>query len=192
MAILNIRQLGDEVLTKKCKPVRLITPRIEQLVDDMFETMYETGGVGLAAPQVGILKRLVVIDCTPEPEPGEEPKEEDALRFVMINPVIRETEGEQTGYEGCLSYTGMSGVVTRPEKVTVEYTALDGERYTLTGEGLLARAICHECDHLDGIMYTQKVEGEIITNEELDRRIEEARKAQEEAQGEAQEEAKEN
>ena len=182
MAILNIRQLGDEVLTKKCKPVRLITPRIIQLVDDMFETMYETGGVGLAAPQVGILKRIVVIDCTPEPEPGEEPKEEDSLRFAMINPVIKETEGEQTGYEGCLSYAGMSGVVTRPEKVTVEFTGLDGEIYTLTGEGLLARAICHECDHLDGIMYTQKVIGEVITNEDLDRRIEEARTRQDKDQ----------
>ena len=180
MAILNVRQLGDEVLKKKCKPVRMITPRIEQLVEDMYETMYESGGVGLAAPQVGILKRVVVIDCTPEPVAGEEPKEEDSLKFTMINPVILETEGEQTGYEGCLSYVGMSGVVTRPEKVTVEFTGLDGDRYTLTGEGLLARAICHECDHLDGIMYTEKCEGEVITNEELDRRIEEARKKESE------------
>ena len=181
MAILNVRQLGDEVLKKKCKPVRMITPRIRQLVEDMFDTMYESGGVGLAAPQVGILKRIVVIDCTPEPEPGTEPKEEDALKFVMINPVITETSGEQTGYEGCLSYVGMSGVVTRPDQVTVEFTGLDGETYTLTGEGLLARAICHECDHLDGIMYTQKVEGEIITNEELERRLEEAKKNEENA-----------
>ena len=173
MAILNIRQLGDEILTKKCKVVKNITPRIHQLIDDMFETMYEAGGVGLAAPQVGILKRLVVIDCTPEPPEGEELKEEDMLCFAMINPEILETSGEQRGYEGCLSYVGMSGIVTRPDHVKVKFTDLDGEEQILEAEGLLARAVCHELDHLEGIMYTKKVEGEILTNEEIQRREEE-------------------
>ena len=172
MAILKIRQLGDEILTKKCKPVREITPRILELIDDMFETMYESGGVGLAAPQVGILKRIVVIDVTPEPEEGEEPAEESQMCYAMINPEIIETEGSQTGYEGCLSYKGMSGVVTRPERVTCRFTAPDGDEYELTGEGLLARAICHELDHLEGRMYTALVEGEIISNEELSKRLE--------------------
>ena len=174
MAILKVRQLGDEILTKKCKPVREITPRVLELIEDMFDTMYEAEGVGLAAPQVGILKRIVVIDVTPDPEDGEEPEEEELLRYAMINPEIIEQEGKQTGYEGCLSYAGMTGVVTRPEKVTCRFTGTDGEEYELTGEGLLARAICHELDHLEGKMYTSLVEGEIITNEELQRRIEEA------------------
>ena len=173
MALLNVRQLGDECLTKKCKAVKLITPRIRQLVDDMFDTMYENGGVGLAAPQVGILKRVVVIDCTPEPEDGEEVPAEDVLCFVMINPEIISSEGEQRGYEGCLSYVGMSGIVTRPEKVTARFTDIDGDECELEAEGLLARAICHEIDHLDGIMYTDKVEGKVITNEELSKLSEE-------------------
>lgn len=168
MAILNIRQIGDECLTKVCKPVKTVTPRIEELVQDMYETMYEAGGVGLAAPQVGVLKRIVVIDVTPEPEEGEDPDTIEPLRYTMINPVILETEGEQTGYEGCLSLTGKSGVVTRPEKVRVRYTDLDGETYELEGDGLLARAICHECDHLDGVLYTSKVEGAVYSNEELE------------------------
>ncbi len=179
MAILNIRQLGDEVLTKKCKTVKSITPRILQLIDDMFETMYEAGGVGLAAPQVGILKRVVVIDCTPEPPEGEELKEEDMLCFAMINPEILESSGEQTGYEGCLSFVGMSGIVTRPDHVVVKFTDPDGEEQVLEAEGLLARAVCHELDHLEGIMYTKKVEGEILSNEEIQRREEEAKKEEE-------------
>jgi len=167
MAILNVRQLGDEVLEKKCKPVKAITPRIEQLAEDMFETMYDAGGVGLAAPQVGILKRMVVIDTTPDPEEGEEPKEEDMQCFCMINPEITFSEGSQTGYEGCLSYVGKSGIVTRPDHVIVKFTDLDGDECEVEGFGLLARAICHELDHLDGIMYTKHVEGKIIDNEEL-------------------------
>lgn len=172
MAILNVRQLGDEILTKKCKPVRLITGRIREIVEDMYDTMYDAGGVGLAAPQVGILKRIVVIDVTPsdDPESGE-PAE--PMRYTMINPVILETSGEQRGYEGCLSYVGMSGIVTRPEKVKVRYTDENGDVYELEGEGLLARAICHECDHLEGVMYTEHVEGEVITNEELDKLMKE-------------------
>ena len=169
MALLNIRQMGDDILTKKCKPVKVINKRILELADDMFETMYDAGGVGLAAPQVGVLKRLVVIDVTPEPEEGEELQEEDLMRFCMINPEIVETSGEQTDYEGCLSYAGMSGIVTRPNHVVVRYTDLDGEEIELEGTGLLARAICHELDHLDGKMYVEKVEGKVITNEELAR-----------------------
>ena len=167
MAILNIRQLGDDVLKKKCKPVKIITPRIKQLIGDMFDTMYDAGGVGLAAPQVGILKRVVVIDTTPEPPEGEEPKAEDSQCFAMINPVILSSDGEQRGYEGCLSYIGMSGIVTRPEHVVCRFTDPDGEEYELSASGLLARAICHELDHLEGIMYTAHVEGGVISNEEL-------------------------
>jgi len=169
MAILNVRQLGDEVLEKKCKPIKAITPRIEQLAEDMFDTMYEAGGVGLAAPQVGILKRMVVIDTTPEPAEGEEPKEEDEQVFCMINPEIIFQEGSQTGYEGCLSYVGKSGIVTRPDHVIARYTDIEGNECEVEGFGLLARAICHELDHLDGIMYTKHVEGKIIDNEDLDK-----------------------
>ncbi len=167
MALLTIRQMGDEILTKKCKPVKAINKRILQLADDMFETMYDAAGVGLAAPQVGVLKRMVVIDVTPDPEEGEELKEEDMLRFCMINPEIISADGEQTDYEGCLSYAGMSGIVTRPDHVVVRFTDLDGDECELEGTGLLARAICHELDHLEGKMYVEKVEGKVITNEEL-------------------------
>lgn len=132
-----------------------MTPRIRALIDDMFETMYDQSGVGLAAPQVGVLKRIVVIDTT-----GEDP-------YVLINPVIEETSGEQRGYEGCLSLPGKSGIVTRPNYVRVRALDENMQEYVLEGEELLARAICHECDHLDGIMYTSKVEGKIYDNSEL-------------------------
>ena len=167
MAILNVRQFGDNVLGKVCKPVKAITPRIEELVNDMYETMYDAGGVGLAAPQVGVLKRIVVIDVTPDPEEGEDPESIKPMRYTMINPEIQETSGEQTGWEGCLSLVGKSGMVTRPDHVKVRFTDLDGAEYELEGEGLLARAICHECDHLDGVLYTSKVEGKVYTNEEI-------------------------
>ena len=167
MAILNVRQFGDNVLGKVCKPVKAITPRIEELVNDMYETMYDAGGVGLAAPQVGVLKRIVVIDVTPDPEEGENPESIEPMRYTMINPEILETSGEQTGWEGCLSLVGKSGMVTRPDHVKVRFTDLDGAEYELEGEGLLARAVCHECDHLDGILYTSKVEGKVYTNEEI-------------------------
>lgn len=149
MAIRNIREIGDEVLNKKCKEVKEMTERTQQLIDDMFETMYEANGVGLAAPQVGILKRIVVIDTT-----GEDP-------IVMINPRIVETSGEQTGYEGCLSVPGKTGVVTRPNYVKA--VALDEEMQPVEIEGteLLARAICHELEHLDGHLYVERVEGEL-------------------------------
>ncbi len=155
MAIRNVRIQGDKVLEKKCREVKEITPRIRALIDDMFETMYDQSGVGLAAPQVGILKRIVVIDTT-----GEDP-------YVLINPVIEETSGEQRGYEGCLSLPGKSGIVTRPNYVRVRAFDENMQEYVLEGEELLARAICHECDHLDGIMYTSKVEGKIYDNSEL-------------------------
>ena len=146
MAIRKVRIMGDEVLTKVCREVTEMTPRLRQLVNDMFDTMYDSMGVGLAANQVGILRRIVVIDC------GDDP-------HVLINPVIIETAGEQTGPEGCLSLPGQSGIVTRPDYVKVKACDEDMEEFVLEGEGLLARAICHECDHLDGHMFVEKVEG---------------------------------
>lgn len=141
--------MGEECLRKQCKEVKEITPRIRTLVKDMFDTMYAENGVGLAAPQVGVLKRIVVIDT-------------DGEQHVLINPEIIETSGEQTGYEGCLSIPGKSGIVTRPNYAKVRAMNLEGETYTLEGEELLARAICHECDHLDGVLYVDKVEGELV------------------------------
>lgn len=146
MAIRNLRFDGDPILRKVSKEVKEITPKVQELIDDMLETMYEANGVGLAAPQVGVLKRIVVIDV------GDGP-------LVMINPQIVKTAGEQTGDEGCLSVPGKAGQVTRPNEVTVQFTDEDGERYQVEGTELLARAICHECDHLDGKMYTDLVEG---------------------------------
>ena len=139
------------------KEIKSISPRIRILAEDMLDTMYAANGVGLAAPQVGILKRMVVIDVD-----GEHP-------YILINPEILETSGEQTGYEGCLSVPVKSGVVTRPNYAKVRATGLDGKEFILEGEELLARAICHECDHLDGIIYVDKVEGDLIDNEELER-----------------------
>ncbi len=165
MALRNIREYGDEVLARPCKEVKEITPRVKELVEDMLETMYEAGGVGLAAPQVGVLKRIVVIDVSPE---GDQP-------LVMINPEILETDGEQTGYEGCLSLPGKSGIVTRPNHVKARATDLDGNEYEVEGEELFARAICHELDHLDGHMYVEKVEGELVDNEDLVAQQEEAK-----------------
>lgn len=154
MALRKIRIQGDPVLEKTCREVKEITPRIRELIEDMLDTMYEENGVGLAAPQVGILKRIVVIDV------GEGP-------YVLINPVIEETSGSQTGYEGCLSLPGKSGTVTRPNHVRVRALDENMDEYVLEGEELLARAICHECDHLNGVMYTSLVEGELYNNEEL-------------------------
>ena len=148
MALRTIRTQGDSVLTKKCRPVEEMTPRIQDLIDDMIETMYDAMGVGLAAPQVGILKRIVVIDV------GDGP-------LVLINPEILETSGEQTGEEGCLSVPGMSGQVTRPNYVKVKALDADMNEVVYEGEELLARAFCHEIDHLDGKMYTELVEGEL-------------------------------
>ncbi|MDO4330007.1 MAG: peptide deformylase [Lachnospiraceae bacterium] len=155
MAIRQVRTIGDEILRKECKPVKEVTPRIKELIEDMFETMYETNGVGLAAPQVGVLKQLVVIDV------------EDGNQYVLINPEIIETEGSQTGYEGCLSVPGKSGIVTRPYKVKVRAYNENMEQFELEGEELLARAICHECDHLQGQLYVDIVEGELEDTESL-------------------------
>ena len=148
MALRTIRVQGDSVLTKKSRTVDKMTPRIGELITDMLDTMYDAMGVGLAAPQVGILKRIVVIDV------GEGP-------IVLINPEILETSGEQTGDEGCLSVPGMAGQVTRPNYVKVKALDVNMEEQIYEGEGLLARAFCHEIDHLDGKMYTELVEGEL-------------------------------
>ena len=148
MALRNIRQMGDEVLEKKCREIKEITPRILELIEDMKETMYDANGVGLAAPQVGVLKRLVVIDI------GEGP-------LVLINPRLMETSGTQTGEEACLSLPGKSGVVTRPMHVKIEAWNEKMERIELEGEELLARAFCHEIEHLDGHRFVEKVEGEL-------------------------------
>lgn len=145
MAIRQVRELGDDILTKQSKPVTKMTLRTKILIDDMLDTMYEKMGVGLAAPQVGILKQIVVIDV------GEGP-------IVLINPEIIETSGEQTGEEGCLSVPGKWGIVTRPEHVKVRALNEDMEEVELEGEGLLARAFCHEIDHLSGDLYVDKVE----------------------------------
>ena len=157
MALRTIRVQGDSVLTKKSRTVDKMTPRIGELITDMLDTMYDAMGVGLAAPQVGLLKRLVVIDV------GEGP-------IVLINPEILETSGEQTGDEGCLSVPGMAGQVTRPNYVKVKALDVNMEEQILEGEGLLARAFCHEIDHLDGKMYTELVEGELhkVTYDEED------------------------
>jgi len=146
MALREIRVEGDPVLTKVCKEVKEVTPRIQDLIEDMIETMYEANGVGLAAPQVGILKRIVVIDV------GEGP-------IVMINPRIINTDGEQTGDEGCLSVPGKAGCVTRPNYVMARFLDEEMNECEIEGEELLARAICHELDHLDGHLYVEKVEG---------------------------------
>ena len=141
MALRKIREIGDDILNKKCKEVTEMTPRTRQLIEDMLDTMYEANGVGLAAPQVGILKRIVVIDTT-----GEDP-------YVLINPRIVEKSGEQTGQEGCLSVPGKCGVVTRPNYVKAVALNEDMEPIEVEGTELLARAICHELDHLDGHLY---------------------------------------
>ena len=146
MALRTIRIQGDPVLEKKCREITEMTPKLQTLIEDMLDTMYDAMGVGLAAPQVGILKRVVVIDV------GEGP-------IVMINPEIIETSGEQTGDEGCLSLPGKAGCVTRPNYVKARFLGEDMQEYEIEGEELLARAICHELEHLDGHMYTEKVEG---------------------------------
>lgn len=153
MALREIRLDNDPILRKKSKEITEITDRIKILLDDMIDTMNEAEGVGLAAPQVGILRRAVVIDI------GEGP-------IKLINPVILETKGEVIDIEGCLSIPGRSGTVNRPEWVRVKYIDIDGKEKVLEGSGLLARAICHEVDHLDGILYTDKIIEEVEVEEE--------------------------
>ena len=150
MAVRQIRIMGDEILTKKCKPVKAMNDRTMELIEDMFETMYDACGVGLAAPQVGILKRIFVVDTT-----GDTPR-------VFINPEIVETSGEQTGEEGCLSVPGKCAVVTRPNYVKVRALDENMEPFELEATELLARAVLHENDHLDGHLYVEKAEGEIM------------------------------
>ncbi len=159
MALRNIREMGDEVLNKACKEVTIMTPRIKTLIEDMIETMYEANGVGLAACQVGVLKKIVVIDCT-----GED-------LYVLINPVVIETSGEQEGYEGCLSVPGKSGWVKRPNVVRVRALDENLKPFEIEGEGLLARALLHETEHLDGHLYVEHVEGGVqglVRNEKLE------------------------
>ena len=148
MALRKLRYEGDPVLNKVAKEVKELTPRTKDLIGDMIETMYHENGVGLAAPQVGILKRICVIDV------GEGP-------YVFINPEIIESIGEQTGDEGCLSVPGKSGVVTRPNYVKARAYDADMKPFEVEGAGLFARAMCHEFDHLDGHLYVEKVEGEL-------------------------------
>lgn len=155
MAKLNIVKVGDEVLRKKCRPVIQITPRITTLLDDMIETLHDADGVGLAAPQVGILRRI----CIVETEPGK--------IYEMINPEIISKEGEQEELEGCLSVPGKWGYTKRPMTVTVRATDRTGKEYTVTGEGLTARAFCHEIDHLDGVIFTDNAV-RMLTEEEIE------------------------
>ena len=163
MAIRLIRELGDPVLTKKAKLVKEMTPRLAQLITDMKETMYEANGVGLAAPQVGVLQRIVVIDIS----------EEQNEPHILVNPEIIEQDGEQCGMEGCLSVPGKQGQVTRPQHVICRALNENMEEIELGGEDLLARAICHELDHLDGVVYVEKVEGELQDVEALEEEPEE-------------------
>ncbi len=152
MALRNIREIGDDILYKKAKEVKEITEKTRELIDDMLETMYEADGVGLAAPQVGILKRIAVIDVTAEQDSP----------IVLVNPEIIHTEGEQRGSEGCLSVPGKAGIVTRPNVVRVRAFDEAMQEFEIEGEELLARALIHEIEHLDGQLYVDKVEGELV------------------------------
>ena len=143
MAIRNIVQVGDDVLRQKCFPVEVFDEKLHALLEDMRETVKKEEGAGLAAPQVGILRRVVVVDV-------------DNGYFEFINPVILDYKGEQTGWEGCLSVRGKSGIVSRPMKVTLSYQDRFGEKHLLKAKGFFARAICHELDHLDGILYIDR------------------------------------
>ena len=150
MALRTIRIQGDPVLTKKCREITEITPKIRELAEDMLDTMYEANGVGLAGPQVGVLKQIVVMDV------------DDGNQYVLINPEIIEQSGSQTGQEGCLSVPGKAGMVTRPNHVVVRAYDENMEQFELEGEELLARCICHECAHLHGQLYVDLVEGELM------------------------------
>lgn len=156
MALRTIRTLGDEILTKKCREVTEMKHRLRVLIRDMLDTMYNANGVGLAAPQVGVLKQIVVVDVSEE---GDSP-------LVLINPEILELSGEQTDQEGCLSVPGKAGIVTRANYCKIKALNEDMEEIIVEGEGLLARALQHEVDHLSGVLYVSKVEGELITANE--------------------------
>ncbi|MBR2848726.1 MAG: peptide deformylase [Clostridia bacterium] len=158
MAILNIVKEGDEVLRKICRPVEAITPRILQLLDDMLETLHDANGVGLAAPQVGVLRRIALVEVV------------DGQLYELINPEIIEREGKQNELEGCLSVPEQWGITDRPMKVTVRAMNRNGETYTVTGTGLLARAFCHEIDHLDGVLFKDNAV-HMLTPEEIKENI---------------------
>lgn len=151
MALRNIREIGDSVLTKRAKEVTEMTDRLRELINDMKDTLYDAQGVGLAAPQVGVLKRIVLIDVS----------EEQNDLHVLINPVLVETSGEQEGYEGCLSVPGKMGIVKRPSYAKAVALDENMQPTEIEGTDLLARAICHELDHLDGNLYVRLVEGEL-------------------------------
>lgn len=159
MAIRNIRELGEPCLRKICKPVKDVNLRTKILIGDMFDTMYEANGCGLAAPQVGILKRLFVVDV------GDE--EGNSQPYVFINPEIIDKDGVQTAYEGCLSVPGKSGMVSRANWVKVKAFNENMEEFEMEAEGMLARCILHENDHLNGIVYVDKVDGQLYDNSEL-------------------------
>ena len=152
MALRTIREIGDPILEKRAKEVTEMTDRLRELIDDMFDTMYESNGVGLAAPQVGILKRICVIDIS----------EEQNEPHVFINPKIIEKTGEQTGMEGCLSVPGKQGQVTRPQYVRAMAYDMNMQPFEIEGTDLMARAMCHEFDHLDGHMYVELAEGGLV------------------------------
>lgn len=154
MAIRNIVRFGDDILAKECRPVDKFDRKLHQLLDDMQDTLYEANGAGLAAPQVGVLRRICIVDV------GEG-------LIEMINPEILSVEGEQTGAEGCLSLPNEWGIVTRPMKVTVRAQNRKGKWFEKTGEGLCARAFCHEIDHLHGVVFTQKAD-RMLTPEEIE------------------------
>ena len=200
MALRQIRVLGDPVLEKKCREVKEMTPRLKELVEDMLETMYHAQGVGLAAPQVGVLRQIVVIDVSDayqaeaedaETEEAAEGTDEETAQegsglpdhtgewqyegpIVLINPVILETSGEQTRQEGCLSVPGKAGDVSRPEYVKVRALNADLVPFEMEADSLLARAVCHELDHLNGVMYVSKVNGELYNVAEEGQETEEA------------------
>lgn len=157
MAIRNIRVMGDDILGKKCKEVKEMTEKNKELIQDMLDTMYDADGVGLAAPQVGILKRIAVVDVT----------EDRSQPIVLVNPVIVEEKGEQRGSEGCLSVPDKVGIVVRPNKVKVKAFDINMKPITVKGEELLARALVHEIEHLDGHLYVEKVEGRLYNVEEF-------------------------
>lgn len=158
MAIRNIRVMGDEILSKACKPVKEMTEKNKELIQDMLDTMYDADGVGLAAPQVGILKRIAVVDVT----------EDRSQPIILINPSVVHSEGEQRGSEGCLSVPEKVGIVIRPNIVHVKAQDINMKTVTIKGEGLLARALIHEIEHLDGHLYVEKLEGRLYDVDEFD------------------------
>ncbi len=161
MALRNILTKEEPALYKKCRPVTDFNPRLHQLLDDMAETLAQANGVGLAAPQVGVLRRAVLVIETNVPE------DEDEYVIELINPEILESSGEQDGPEGCLSVPGEYGIVKRPQHVKVRAQDRFGQWFEVEGEGLTARCFCHEIDHLDGIVFTSKCE-RMLTAEELE------------------------